>query len=141
MSAGRVVGGGVEEVMPGSVPVGYGFPFGPGPGGFPAPVSGEDLIRESIIQLVMTRRGERVMRPELGTGASDYVFENNNEALAASLKQEIKTAIARFEPRAVVTDVAIVQKDAEVFVNVEYVVVSSGTGGTLPIPFGPSPSP
>lgn len=127
--------------MPGSVPVGYGFPFGPGPEGFPAPVSGDDLIRESIIQLVMTRRGERVMRPELGTGAADYVFENNNEALAAALKMEIKTAIARFEPRAVVTGVDIAQRDSEVFVDVGYTVITSGSSGTIPIPFGPAPSP
>lgn len=125
--------------MPGSIPDGIGFPFGPGTDGFPEPVSGDDLIRQSIIQLVMTRRGERVMRPELGTGASDYVFENNNEALAAALKMEIKTAIARFEPRALVTDVTIAQTDSEVIVNVEYMVIATGESGTLPIPMGPVP--
>jgi phage baseplate assembly protein W len=78
------------------------------------------------------------MRPELGTGAPDYVFENNNQALAAALKQEIKSAIARFEPRAAVSNVTVELKEESTIVNVEYVVLTTGAGGSVPIPLGPS---
>jgi phage baseplate assembly protein W len=102
------------------------FPFGKSTTAIPAPVEDLDLIKDSLIQIVTTGRGERIMRPDFGSSAFSFIFENNNVVLSEMMRDEITTAIAKFEPRVVVRDVLTEKQDNEVVVTILYIVNLTG---------------
>lgn len=114
------------------------FPFQKGSTSFPAPVTDDELIRESLLQIVLTRPGERIMRPDFGTNALSFVFENNDTVLSNLLRSEIQGVVARYEPRVQVIDIQTERKDSQLTLTIIYVVLSTRRTGTtmiaLPIP-------
>lgn len=106
--------------------MGIKFPFQKGPLAFPAATSDEDLIRESLIQIIMTSKGERLMRTSFGSNAFAFVFENNDDVLKANAQREVREAIGRFEPRVVVTDVDVQQdtEAGEIQISISYIILA-----------------
>lgn len=68
-------------------------------------VSGDESIKESIYLILMTQKGERVMRPAFGSSASEYVFADTDAAMINLMAYELEHDIAANEPR--VEDVSI----------------------------------
>ena len=82
---------------------GLSFPMSvSGVGGIFTSNEGIKSIRDGIIQLLLTARGERVMHPEFGTDVRRFVFEPNDPLLIDNLKQQISRSIEAYEPRVVV---------------------------------------
>ena len=71
---------------------GFPFPFRLGEQGL-TPISGEEKIRQSIYIILMTRQGERPLRPEFGSRIWEYVFELPGETVRHLLCTEIVQAI------------------------------------------------
>ncbi len=61
--------------------------------------SEEENIRESIKLILMTGKGERVMRPEFGCGLKQYTYETMDYGTMVQMEREIRTALERWEPR------------------------------------------
>ncbi|ALN64372.1 phage lysozyme family protein [Lysobacter antibioticus] len=61
--------------------------------------SGEDNIRESIAVILKTEPGERVGVPEFGAGLARFLFEPNNPATHARMRDAVQRALARWERR------------------------------------------
>lgn len=101
------------------------FPFQKGPTSFPAAADDAALIRQSIIQILLTEAGERLMRPDFGSGLLSRVFDNNDAVLESVLQAEVYAAIGKWEPRAIVRSVDTVRKDSTITVTVSYVVVAT----------------
>ena len=68
--------------------------------GFLAPKSDQEALRTSVLFAVLTRLGERVMRPTLGSHLPTTPFELNNEATKIRVQQSVEDAIRTYEPRA-----------------------------------------
>lgn len=66
-------------------------------------VSGADAVRQSILLLLSTRPGERVMRPEYGCDLYRLAFAPNNEMTAGLAIHFVRQAVERWEPRAEIT--------------------------------------
>jgi phage baseplate assembly protein W len=64
-----------------------------------AMVDGVGAVRQSILLLLSTRPGERVMRPEYGCDLYRLVFEPNDATTAGLAIHYVRTSIARWEPR------------------------------------------
>ncbi|MEM5817627.1 MAG: GPW/gp25 family protein [Desulfitobacterium hafniense] len=93
-----------------------------------AMVEHEEDIREAIEIILKTNAGERVMRPEFGSTAKDFVFSVNRLESIASFETEILDALARFEPRIKDIEVEVRNDDGDksvVMVNIRYVVRST----------------
>lgn len=122
--------------------VGIAFPFQVGPTGFPAPASDNDLIKQALIQLILTGRGERVMRPAYGSGAFSFVFESNEAPLTAYIAQEVRNVIGKFEPRVILQNVDVVKNDSSglhpslVVITINYVVIVTGQTQQVTITIG-----
>jgi len=58
-----------------------------------AGTTAEDHIRDLIEQVLFTSPGERVMRPDFGSGLLQMVFEPNSTALAATSQMLIQGAL------------------------------------------------
>ena len=99
-----------------------------------------DRIRESIFQILETRPGERLMRPEFGSRVKDLVFEQNDAVLKGLLRFHITDAIRRWEKRVTVTNVSFDDSpdttDANrLLVRIAYRVIQSQVEGNMVFPF------
>lgn len=70
-------------------------------------VSEEEDIRQSLIVLMSTRKGERVMQPDYGVGIYDLVFHNMNLTARTQLKEAIENAVLYFEPRITLNEIVL----------------------------------
>jgi phage baseplate assembly protein W len=64
-------------------------------------------VRQSVKNIVMTNKGEKPFRPLFGTNIQRLLFELYADILNIEIKEEIKTAIATWEPRAIVRDIKV----------------------------------
>jgi phage baseplate assembly protein W len=113
------------------------FPFAPTPrGGFPL-VTGEEVIRQSIETILDTDPGERIMRPDFGCGLRRYLMEPNSAATRASMQQDIDAALSRWEPRILVTNVAVTpgEERSLVWIAISYVRLADRREDNLVYPF------
>ena len=55
----------------------------------------DDHVRDLIEQVLLTAPGERVMRPDFGSGLLALVFEPNSTTLAASTQMLVQSALAQ----------------------------------------------
>jgi len=55
-----------------------------------------DHIRDMIEQVLFTAPGERVNRPDFGSGLLRLVFEPNSDALVAALRASVESSLQRW---------------------------------------------
>jgi phage baseplate assembly protein W len=67
----------------------------------------EEAVKESIKNLILTNRGERLMQPLIGGNVQAMLFENNTPAIIKLIQEQIKTVIREYEPRATLIDVIV----------------------------------
>lgn len=67
------------------------------PGGYFEVSYTMDIIKSALTLLLTTRRGERVMEPEYGSGLYDLVFEPNDAILQSFAYTEVVETIERWE--------------------------------------------
>jgi phage baseplate assembly protein W len=72
------------------------FPFHFDSRGRTATTSDDDHIRDMIEQLLFTNPGERVNRPDFGSGLLQMVFAPNSPELAAALQFTMQAALQRY---------------------------------------------
>lgn len=108
----------------------FSFPFKKGDLAFPKEAKDAAAIKASVIQIITTQRGERVMRPDFGCNAFSYVFENNNENFRTNTEREIRLAITRWETRVRVDSVRITTDDitepGQILITIVYTITSTG---------------
>lgn len=59
-----------------------------------------DAVKNSIRNIVLTNRGERLFNYDFGCDIRALLFENIEPSTESALKSLIETAITNFEPRA-----------------------------------------
>lgn len=98
---------------------------------------GEDSIKESIMLILGTARGERVMRPDFGCRLNDMVFSSNDLGTATLIQTYVEEALLNWEPRIEVQNVSatMIKEEPIVEINVEYIVKSSNCKANLVYPF------
>lgn len=104
---------------------GFKFPFQSGSTSFPATASDDELIKQSLIQIVLTQKGERVMRPDFGSRTLSFIFENNDDTLAEALRTDLAVSIAKYEPRVALRKINVTREDTKVLVDIQYVVIAT----------------
>ena len=87
--------------------VGVGFPVSLDTQGDFILAEYEESVRQSILIILGTAKGERVMRPDFGCAIYDLVFEPNSSATAGKVSQAIQEALLFFEPRIDVLDIQV----------------------------------
>lgn len=97
-------------------------------------------IRESILQILGTRPGERFMNPDFGCRMNDLVFEQNDAVLKGMIRHYVIDAIKRWEKRVVITsvsfDASAMNTDRNILqVHIAYGVIQSQADGNLVYPF------
>ena len=120
------------------------------PAGRVALVSGDAAIRQSIMLLLTTIPGERVMRPDYGCPLHRLVFSPNDATTAGLAIHYVRQALIRFEPRVEIvaldaTGAQVVEQHAEddepaqpnkLVISLSYKVKATNRLGSLQLELG-----
>ena len=103
------------------------FPFHFDNRGRTATTSDDDHIRDMIEQLLFTNPGERVNRPDFGSGLLQLVFAPNSPELAATLQFTVQAALQRWLGDLIeVQALEVTSQDSTLRVVLQYLVRRSG---------------
>lgn len=69
--------------------------------------TGEDAIKRSVRNLILTNFYDRPFRSYIGSNAVKILFENANAITAALLKDAISEVIENYEPRVKLTNIDV----------------------------------
>jgi len=117
---------------------GWRFPLLPDESGGLAYTSGEANVEQSLRILLLTRLGERVMRPDYGSEAPRLVFAPGSEQYLRLLESTVRTAVRDFEPRVELIEVRAETEPADesrVTVSIDYRVRPTNSRLNLVFPF------
>lgn len=98
----------------------------------------EEDIRQAILIIVSTRKGERVMRPDFGCDIYNYAFGTMDYTTLKQMENSVRDALIRWEPRIRDLEVsAEPSKDGEgvVNINIHYLVRSTNNRYNMVYPF------
>lgn len=116
---------------------GWAFPFGVTGGRF-AVAADDALIRQSILQILQTAKGERVMEPEFGCDLARMVFQANNDTAINLAAYAVRAALDAWEPRIRVIDVTASPDRGlreRLLIAIEYEILSFNRRQNLVYPF------
>jgi phage baseplate assembly protein W len=97
----------------------------------------EQKIRQSIVVIVSTQHGERLMRPTFGCNLRSLVFAPNNAATASLARYYVEEGLRTWEPRILVDEV-VVENDnanAQLLIHIHYRIRATNTPQNLVYPF------
>lgn len=84
----------------------------------------DDHIRDLIEEFLMTSPGERVNRPDFGSGLLQMVFAPNSPELASALQFTIQAGLQQWLGDLIeMKNLSVESDDAELRVVVQYVVI------------------
>ena len=99
------------------------FPFRFDKRGRTAVVSDEKHIRDMIEELIFTSPGERVNRPDFGSGVMQLVFAANSPELAAALKFTMQAALQRWLGALIqVQTLEVTSEDSTLNIDIQYLL-------------------
>jgi uncharacterized protein len=99
------------------------FPLSFDGSGRTAATTDDEHIRDLIEQLLFTTPGERVNRPDFGSGLSELVFAPNSPELAAALQFAMQAALQQWLGDLIeVESLEVLSQDASLRVDVRYLV-------------------
>lgn len=98
---------------------------------------GPEKVRQSMLIILDTEPGERIMRPSFGCGLRRYLMKPNTTATRALIQHDVELALANHEPRVKVRAVQVDAGDdpALVLIQIFYVHLHDGREDNLVYPF------
>jgi uncharacterized protein len=117
---------------------GWAFPVAEGEGGDVAMAVAEEDIRQAVRLILETSPGERVMRPDFGSGLRDFVFAPITTGNLALIRRRVEQALVAWEPRIDVERVEVAQDDptlGRLLIRIGYRVRATNTFYNLVYPF------
>ena len=103
------------------------FPYAFDSSGRTATADAATHVRQMVELLLFTSPGERVNRPNFGTGTAQLVFAPNGDVLAMAQQQMIQAGLQQWLPDLIrVQSVEVVNDDAVLRATVVYVLLQGG---------------
>jgi phage baseplate assembly protein W len=103
------------------------FPFHFDGRGRTAETGDDDHIRDMIEQFLFTNAGERVNRPDFGSGILQLVFDPNSPELAAALQFTIQAGLQQWLGDVIeVQALEVTSQDSTLYVDLQYIVRRTG---------------
>src|SRR3954468_22311898 len=118
---------------------GWAFPVRPDRTGAVAMAAYEEDVRQAILIILRTNPGERVMRPDFGTGLDALVFEPIGATTMALVKYRVEQALILWEPRIdqIGVEVEASPKEGRLDIGIRYRVRTTNTFYNMVYPFCP----
>lgn len=98
----------------------------------------EESVKQSILIILGTRPGERVMNPDFGSHLWDIVFEPNNQAIFTEIRHKVHQSLTAWEPRITIESIDI-KTDPDrlelIKIEIKYSINKTNTVHNLVYPF------
>ncbi|OLR92879.1 baseplate protein [Actinokineospora bangkokensis] len=120
------------------VGAGWAYPVGVSPVGGIALAGGTDKLEQAMRLILATYPGERPMRPAFGSRLRDHVFGPVSGATLEAVSDEVRRALAMWEPRVVVESVhsrPSPEDPAVLHIDIAYTVRATNEPRNLVFPF------
>ena len=117
---------------------GWKFPLQVTPTGGIATSSEEQKIQESLLLILSTAPGERLMLPDFGCGIHDLVFAPNDTSTVTTVVDLVRRALTRYEPRVDVLEVTAQTSSEQpnlLLIRVDYRIRDNNAMTNLVYPF------
>ena len=88
--------------------------------------STEEQAISNLKNLLLTRKGERVMQPNFGTAIYDSLFEANTDTLLQNLKSSIRDDIEFWLPYIIIDDIDAVRSDHRIDLRLHFRTSENG---------------
>ena len=101
-------------------------------------VSLEEDIRQAIHIILMTRKGERVMRPDFGCDIHEFAFDTMDYTTLVQMEHAVQEALMVWEPRITDVDVHIndeQEQEGVLLIEISYLVRSTNNPFNLVYPY------
>lgn len=103
------------------------FPYAIGSRGRTATTTDDDHIRDMIEQLLFTEHGERVNRPDFGSGAMQLLFAPTSPELAATVQFTLQAALQTWLGDLIeVQSLTVTATDSQLEIDLDYIVRATG---------------
>lgn len=99
---------------------------------------GEQKVRQSIITILSTAPGERVMRPDFGCGIHAFVFASMDTTTLSLISSAVEEALVRWEPRIKVETVRAEpdgNREGWLSISIAYSIRATNSPANLVYPF------
>lgn len=86
----------------------------------------EEAVKQSVVNILSTNRGERPFLPYFGSNIRAYLFDNFDNVTATLVEDQIRSALANYEPRVRVTNVEVNARpdDNALRIRLEFDIIS-----------------
>ena len=98
----------------------------------------DEDIQQSLMILLSTRLGERIMQPQYGCNLHHVVFEKADKSTLTFLRDSIESAILYHEPRIKVLEIRTSVNTGEperILIDIVYLIRATNTRSNLVYPF------
>ena len=96
------------------------------------PLTGTQHLRQSVADILSTRKGTRVMRRDYGSNLPDLVDRPINKSTLAAIRAETVDALAKWEPRLRCERVHLTEVyDGQVLMDLTFTFLPDGREVTL----------
>jgi Bacteriophage baseplate protein W len=101
----------------------FDYPFHFDSRGRTASTPTDDHVRDMLEQLLFTNAGERVNRPDFGSGIQQLIFGPTSPELAAALQYTLKAAVQRWMSDIIeLQALEVVSEDSTLSIFIQYLV-------------------
>jgi phage baseplate assembly protein W len=117
---------------------GWAFPVGTDARGRIALAQGERDIEEAVYMILLTPKGQRLMRPEFGCRIHDLIFAPNDATTIGLATYYVEEALGMWEPRITVRNVRAEQdseNQARLWIEIQYEIKATADSRSLVFPF------
>lgn len=106
------------------------YPYHFGTDGLTARTGRADYVRDLLEQLLFTRPGERLTRPQFGAGLRDLLFAPLTQDIAATTQMVVELAIHQHLSQEISeAQVAVRIDGSALLIDVRYTVIATGEPG------------
>jgi len=107
------------------------FPYHVDSRGRTAEASDAEHVRDLVEQVLFTAAGERVNRPDFGTGLSQLVFAPTSDELAATIQFLVRGALQQWLGDRIRVDAVVAEsRDASLEIDVRYTILLTQTAAS-----------
>ena len=87
--------------------IGISLPIQIGNTAFNQTFTTNEQIKSNVKNLLLTKKGERVMQPEFGSGLQELLFDFNDDTLATKIEDTITNALEQWLPYVTVQQIDV----------------------------------
>lgn len=106
------------------------YPFKDSHKGFFLDLNDEDnqAIKADLLHLILTRRGQRLYKPDFGTDLLKFIFEPEDGITLNGIKEEIVNVVKAYLPQLQIDELSIEESDEDIYaavVTIKYTVTDA----------------